>query len=235
MVHSLAPRSQHPLSGVLETVKAIHRLANRRSGVRNSVTDSLHHQLLLPVGNAEVSSDELRESFSRQPRLLAAEHDAGGIVSVSGIDRGREEIVGGSKTGIVPRCVEQRDVLGVAIGVPQGVGQQQHRGQLLEGLVLVSPRHVRPNSLRDSLPRGFVLLGGAVPPERQRQGPREGGAPGERHTVNRWARRKSASGEIRLSPHADSSQWSVTTVKKVGIASTDSMRLYVMAVTKGGV
>ncbi len=60
-----APRSKCPFPGVLETGEVIHHLANRRSDVRNGVTDSLNELLLLPLGSIEVRSDEFRESLPR--------------------------------------------------------------------------------------------------------------------------------------------------------------------------
>jgi hypothetical protein len=43
MVHSLAPSRQHPLSGVLKAIEAIHHFANSGDSIHNRVTDSFHH------------------------------------------------------------------------------------------------------------------------------------------------------------------------------------------------
>lgn len=97
-------------------------------------------------------------SVRRQPRLLAHHAYAGRIMLVPGINGSREEIVGGSEAGIIPGCIDQRNVLGMAVGIPQRVSHQQQRGEFLKGLVLVAPWHVCSNRLRNSLPRGFILL-----------------------------------------------------------------------------
>ena len=96
VVNSIAPRSQHPFSGVLKTGEVIHQHANGRGGVCNGVTDSLDHHPLLLFRDAEVGGDEPGEGLTGEPRLLAHQADAGWVVLVPGIDRGREEVVGGS-------------------------------------------------------------------------------------------------------------------------------------------
>jgi hypothetical protein len=101
--------------------------------VGHGVADGLHHVLLLLGLDAKGGGDELLQVFAGRPGAFAHEFDGGRVVLKAWVHAGGEHVVGGREVHIGPAGVEQRQVFGVAIGVAQGVGQQQGGGQLAKG------------------------------------------------------------------------------------------------------
>ncbi len=89
-----------------------------------------------PKGYSEFLSNEVFEFFSRSASLLAHKGNAQSLVLIARVDHSGQEIVDWQEAHIGLAGVEECQIFRIAVRIVQGIGQEQHEGELTKSLEL---------------------------------------------------------------------------------------------------